>query len=259
MANRTKTVSTQTDQLPVYITQNKIQTQPIKTNIRTPQDTPGTAILRIGNTTDSPTDRKALINAQRRDPELARIIHFLENGILTGMDAVDRQLAIQSEFYCLKHALLYRVSLVHYSKDQSKHDLLLYITEDKRHQTALKIHDQAHIGILKLYLPLRQQYYSTRLRQIVQEVVSSCPKCQINKPLPPKRHKNIQMRPLPTAHTTLSSKNAQCPFQLYPGYKGSMEWLFNISPPLPDYLRGLSTCHIHRNHPQIWTFSNYTA
>ena len=39
-------------------------------------------------------------------------------------------------------------------------------------------HQISHLGITKLYLQLRQQYYSPKLRQIIEEIVSTCSACQ---------------------------------------------------------------------------------
>ena len=70
--NRTKSSSTQTDHLPVYITQNKLHSKP--------------AISKLSLSTDNISDRNDLINGQRSDPYFAPIINFLECGKLTSQD-----------------------------------------------------------------------------------------------------------------------------------------------------------------------------
>ena len=50
-----------------------------------------------------------------------------------------------------------------------------------------------HMGITKLYLQLRQQYYSPKLRQMVKDIVQTCPICQPVKPLHPSNQKPIKM------------------------------------------------------------------
>ena len=50
-------------------------------------------------------------------------------------------------------------------------------------EAIIQMHNVGHMGITKLYLQLRQQYYSPKLRQMVKDIVQTCPKCQ---PVTPK-------------------------------------------------------------------------
>ena len=61
-------------------------------------------------------------------------------------------------------------------------------------QAIIQTHDVRHMGITKLYLQLRQQYYSLKLREMVKHVVQTC---QIVKPLHPSNKKQIKMAKLP--------------------------------------------------------------
>ena len=173
--NRTKSTSTQTEQLPVYITQNKLNSKP--------------AISKLSLSTDSISDRNDLINAQRSDPYFAPIINFLECGKLTGQDRLDRRIIIESEWFHLQHGILYRTSLTHYCKNMSRHKVVLCIPENLMLQAIIQTHNVGHLGITKLYLQLRQQYYSPKLRQMVKNVVQTCQICENVKPLH-SSHKN---------------------------------------------------------------------
>ena len=64
-------------------------------------------------------------------------------------------------------------------------------------QAVLQTHEQGHLGIIKLYLQLKQQYFSPGLRQIVEKVVKSCPNCQKVKQLDSRNEKPIEMTQLP--------------------------------------------------------------
>ena len=156
--NRTKSSSTQTDQLPVYITQNKLHSKP--------------AISKLSLSTDSISDRNDLLNGQRSDPYFAPIINFLERGELTGQDRLDRRIIIESEWFHLDNGILYRTSLTHYCKNMSRHKVVLCIPENLMLQAIIQTHNVGHLGITKLYLQLRQQYYSPKLRQMVKNVIS---------------------------------------------------------------------------------------
>ena len=173
--NRTKSSSIQTDQLPVNITQNKLHSKP--------------AISKLSLSTDSISDRNDLINAQRSDPYFAPIINFLERGELTGQDRLDRRIIIESEWFHLQHGILYHTSLTHYCKNKSRHKVVLCIPENLMLQAIIQTHNVGHLGITKLYLQLRQQYYSPKLRQMVKSVVQTCSQCEPVKPLPPSHKK----------------------------------------------------------------------
>ena len=86
--NRTKTSSTQTDQLPIYITPNKLYSKP--------------AISKLSLSTHSISDKNSLINGQRSDPYYAPIINFLKRGELTSQDRLDRRIIIESQMVSLR-------------------------------------------------------------------------------------------------------------------------------------------------------------
>ena len=188
--NRTKNSSTQTDQFPVYITQNKLNSKP--------------AISKLSLSMDSISDRNDLINAQRSDPYFAPIINFLERGELTGQDRLDRRIIIESEWFHLENFILYRTSLTHYCKNRSRHQVVLCIPENLMLQAIIQTHNVGHLGITKLYLQLRQQYYSPKLRQMVRDVVQTCAQCELVKPLPPSHKKPIKMTRLPAPYSSYS-------------------------------------------------------
>ena len=178
--NRTKSSGTQTDQLPVYITQNKLHSKP--------------AISKLSLSTDSISDRNDLINAQRSDPYFAPIVNFLERGELTGQDRLDRRIIIESEWFHLQHGILYRTSLTHYCKNKSRHKVVLCIPENLMLQAIIQTHNVGHLGITKLYLQLRQQYYSPKLRHMVKDVVQTCQICKNVKPLHSSHKKQSKWR-----------------------------------------------------------------
>ena len=188
--NMTKSSSTQTDQLPVYITQNKLHSKP--------------AISKLSLSTDSISDRNDLLNGQRSDPYFAPIINFLERGELTGQDRLDRRIIIESEWFHLDNGILYRTSLTHYCKNMSRHKVVLCIPENLMLQAIIQTHNVGHLGITKLYLQLRQQYYSPKLRQMVKNVIQTCSRCQTAKPLHPSHQKPIKMARLPEPYSSYS-------------------------------------------------------
>ena len=71
-------------------------------------------------------------------------------------------------------------------------------------QAIIEMHNVGHLGITKLYLQLRQQYYSPKLRQMVKHVVQTCSQCQRVKPLHPSHQKPIKMARLPERYSTYS-------------------------------------------------------
>ena len=134
--SRTKSSSTQTDQLPVYINPNKLHSKP--------------AISKLCLSTDSISDRNDLISGQRSDPYFAPIINFLERGEVTGQDRLDRRIIIESEWFHLDDFLLYCTSLTHFSKNQSRHKVVLCIPENQMLQAIIQIHNVGHMGFTKL-------------------------------------------------------------------------------------------------------------
>ena len=184
--SRTKSSSTQTDQLPIYLTQNKLHSK--------------TAISKLSFFTDTISDR----NGQRSDPYFAPIINFLERGELTNQDQLDRRIIIESEWFHLDDFLLYRTSLTHFSKTQTRHKVVLCIPENQLLQAIIQMHNVGHMGITKLYLQLRQQYYSPKLRQMVKDIVQTCLKCQTVKPLHQSHQKPIKMARLLEPYSTYS-------------------------------------------------------
>ena len=66
------------------------------------------------------------------------------------------------------------------------------------------MHNVGHMGITKLCLQLRQQYYSPKLREMVKDIVHTCQECQPVKPLHPSHQKPIKMAILPEPYSTYS-------------------------------------------------------
>ena len=188
--NRTKSSSTQTYQLPIYITQNKLNSKP--------------AISKLSLSTDNISDRNDLINAQRSDPYFAPIVNFLERGELTGQDRLDRRIIIESEWFHLQDGILYRTSLTHFCKNKSRHKVVLCIPENLMLQAIIQTHNVGHLGITKLYLQLRQQYYSPKLRHMVKDVFQTCQICENVKPLHSSHKKTIKMARLPAPYSSYS-------------------------------------------------------
>ena len=162
------------------------------------------AISKLSLPTDSISDRNDLINAQRSDPYFAPIINFLERGKLTGQDRLDKRIIIESEWSHLENGILYRTSPTHFCKNKSRHKVVLCIPENLMLQAIIQTHNVGHLGITKLYLQLRQQYYSPKLRQMVKSVVQTCSQCENVKPLPPSHKKPIKLARLPEPHSTYS-------------------------------------------------------
>ena len=164
--------NTQTDQLPVYITQNKLHSKP--------------AVSKLSLSTDSISDRNDLINGQRSDLYFAPIINFLERGELTGQDQLVRRIVIESEWFHLDNGILYRVTLTHFYKNQSRHKVVLCIPENEMFQAIIQMHTVGHMGITKLYLQLRQQYYSPKIITDGERHSSDLPEMSTSETLTPK-------------------------------------------------------------------------
>ena len=86
----------------------------------------------------------------------------------------------------------------------SRHKVVLCIPENLMLQAIIQTHNVGHLGITKLYLQLRQQYYSPKLRQMVKSVVQTCAQCELVKPLPPSHKKPIKMARLPAPYSSYS-------------------------------------------------------
>ena len=71
-------------------------------------------------------------------------------------------------------------------------------------QAIIQMHNVGHMGITRLYLQLRQQFYSPKLRQMVKDIVHTCQECQPVKPLHPSHQKPIKMARLPEPYSTYS-------------------------------------------------------
>ena len=156
-----------------------------------------------GQLKDISTPKEELIHLQKSDPAIKPIVDYMTEGVLPTDDKKAREIVILSEFYHFNEGVLYRASLVNYSKNHKRHMDTLVIPSALQMTIIRQTHDLGHPGITKTCSTIRSKYYIPKLRQLVSDYIKSCKTCGATKETLSKHQQNIS--PNPVAEDLLES------------------------------------------------------
>ena len=135
---------------------------------------------------------------QRRDPELAALIDFLENDILPTNDKYTCKILLTSEnFYIGQDGLLYNIDL-NRRRNACESFSRLVIPAALRLEILSNVHDHiagAHFGLNKTFSKLKQRYWWKGMFKDVEHWVKSCVECSMRKS--PQNSKKAPLLPIP--------------------------------------------------------------
>ena len=121
---------------------------------------------------------------QRRDPDLAEIVNFLENDILPKSDTRARRLLlIHDTFFLDDDGILRHVAPTRRHRAQAPHSQLV-VPSALRYEILVGGHDDVtagHLGIHKTYEKLRDRYYWHGMYSDVAHWCKSCVDCAMRK------------------------------------------------------------------------------
>ena len=111
-----------------------------------------------GQLKDISTPKEELIHLKESDPAIKPIIDYMTKGVLPTDDKKAREIVILSEFYHFNEGVLYRASLVNYSKNHKRHMDTLVIPSALQMTIIRQTHDLGHPGITKTCSTIRSKY-----------------------------------------------------------------------------------------------------
>ena len=166
---------------------------------------------------------------QRRDPELAALIDFLENDILPTNDKYTCKILLTSEnFYIGQDGLLYNIDL-NRRRNACESFSRLVIPAALRLEILSNVHDHvagSHFGFNKTFSKLKQRYWWKGMFKDVEHWVKSCVECSMRKP--PRNSEKAPLLPIPVGAFDRVAVDVLGPFP--PSSNGSRFLVFS------DYL-----------------------
>ena len=136
---------------------------------------------------------------QGRDPELAAMIDFLENGILPTFNNIDvrKVLLTSSNFYIGHDGLLY---LIDFNRRRNARESFsqLVVPAALRFEILSNVHDHiagVHFGLNKTFSKLKQGYWWKRMFKDVEHWIKSYVECSMMKS--PRNSKKATLLPIP--------------------------------------------------------------
>ena len=135
---------------------------------------------------------------QKRDPELAALIDFLENDILPTNDKDARKILLTSDnFFIGQDGLLYHI---YFNRRRNARESFcqLVVPAALRFQILSNVHDHiagAHFGLNKTLSKLKQRYWWKGMFKDVEHWVKSCVECSMRKS--PRNSKKAPLLPIP--------------------------------------------------------------
>ena len=154
---------------------------------------------------DNSTPKKELVHLQESDPAIKPMIDYMIKGVIPTDDKKAREIVIFSEFYHFNEGVLYRASLVNYSKNHKHHMDTLVIPSALQMTIIRWTHDLGYPGITKTCSTMWSKYYIPKLRHLVSDYIKSCKRCGATKDTLNKHQQNIC--PNPIAEDLLDSRS----------------------------------------------------
>ena len=145
------------------------------------------------------------------DSEFSNIYQYLQTGILSGNEKIDRKTLLLSELYVLKGVLLYRLKLPKGKRDLGLSLERLCVPKTYRAAVLFRFHDAiCHGGVQKTYLSVSHRFFWQAMFTDINFYVRTCRTCQISK-----RHYTYRAKPLhslevpdrPFTHYSIDFKN----------------------------------------------------
>ena len=135
---------------------------------------------------------------QRRDPEIAVMIDFLENDILPTNDKDARKILLTSDnFYIGQDGLLYHIDFNRRRNARESFSQLV-VPAVLRFEILSNVHDHiagVHFGLNKTFSKLKQRYWWKGMFKDVEHWVKSCVECSMRKS--PRNSKKAPLLPIP--------------------------------------------------------------
>ncbi|KAK3751268.1 hypothetical protein QZH41_002432 [Actinostola sp. cb2023] len=146
--------------------------------------------------TELPVERVRL--QQRRDPELADLIVYLEDDSLPKSNGLARRILLHNDaFYLSDEGLLFHLSIANPRRTKGTHSQLV-VPRALHHEVLVQAHDNVlagHLGVHKTYEKLRDRYYWRGMYKDAEHWCKSCVDCAMRKT--PRNHAKAPLLPIP--------------------------------------------------------------
>jgi transposase InsO family protein len=140
-----------------------------------------------------PTDED-FINAQREDPEILKVIRYLESNELPEDNKEAIKIVKESSNFVMKDKLIYRNTISKGKTDakQTRRTPVLWVPNSMRREILIETHDSmwegAHMGRDKTIDKINQKYYFKNIPKYVNLWIRTCSICNRTKRRHPRNH-----------------------------------------------------------------------
>lgn len=145
----------------------------------------------IVNVIEPIEEREYIMREQQLDPNLRKLINYLEHGTLPTESKESEELVKEAEVYVLHENVLYRDYPTTHMKRRGVYILRLVVPASLQSQILFQNHNEliaGHPGIKRTYERIAMRYYWTGMYKTVQEWVNMCVDCSMRKGSPNQKY-----------------------------------------------------------------------